>query len=320
MDMPRVLLYEKIDERAVDYLRQHATVVYASALDESSLIRQVADVEGIIIRANGAVTRRIIEAAPRLKVIGRHGVGVEAIDIEAASERGIYVVNTPDANTEAVAEHVIGMLITLAKRMGEADRALRAGRWHVRYEYVGQELRGRTLGVVGIGRIGYRVAEICHSMGMRILYHDVVRSQVAEVHLDAYWVALPDLLRQADAVSLHVPLLPNTHHLIGASELALMKPTAILINTARGGVVDNRALVDALQSGRIAGAGIDVFEQEPLPPGSPFCSLENVVITPHMAAHTHEALYHMAMVVEDIVRVLQGLDPKFPVNNPRRNV
>jgi len=314
----KVLLYENMDERGVEYLRQHAEVVFASGLDEDDLVRQVADVDAIVVRANGVTSRRVIEAAPKLKVIGRHGVGLDTIDVEAATDNGVYVVNTPHATTEAVAEHTVGMLLVLAKEMFQADRAFRAGHWDARKEHIGFELKGRTLGVVGMGRIGYRVSEICHAIGMKILYTDALANQSAEETLGARKVDLAELLRSSDAVTLHVPLIPATRHMIGAPELEMMKPTALLINAARGAVVNNDALLQALQSGRIAGAGLDVFEPEPLPADSPFLKLDNVVVTPHMASHTADAMYRMAMVAEDVVAVLQGREPKYAVNNPKQ--
>lgn len=317
MSKPVVLLYEPIHEKALDWLKQRAEVRMATSLDEESLIQTVADVDGIIIRANGKVTRRLMEAAPRLKVVGRHGVGVEAIDRHAAAERGIVVVNTPDANMESVAEQCVGMMIALAKRIVEADKALRAGDWEARYRLTGVELYGKTLGVVGFGRIGQRVAEICHqAFAMPVLYYDVVSYPEVEAHLGAQRVALDDLLVAADFVSLHVPLLPSTKGLIGEAQLRRMKPSAYLINSARGPVVDQNALLRALQEGWIAGAGLDVFDPEPLPADSPLLQLDNVVVTPHMAAHTDEALLRMALVVEDVMAVIEGRPPKYPVPPP----
>lgn len=311
-----VLLYESIHEDGLALLREKAQVRIAVSWAEEDLVKQVQDVDAIIIRANGAVTRRIIENAPRLKVIGRHGVGVEAIDTGAAQERGICVVNTPGSNTESVAEHCIGMMIALSKHLVQTDKALREGRWQVRYEYIGQELHGKTLGVIGLGRIGQRLAEICRrAFGMTILYHDTVHCRDAERLLTARRVSLEHLLAESDYVSLHVPLLPETRHLIGLRELGLMKPTAYLLNTSRGPVVDEKALIEALEQRTIAGAGIDVFEHEPLPEDHDFLGLENVVVTPHLAAHTDEALRNMALVVVlDVIDVLEGRKPSHLVH------
>ncbi len=317
MNKPVILLYEPIHEKAVELLKQHAEVRMAESLDEEALIRVVNDVEGIVIRANGQVSRRLMEAAPRLKVVGRHGVGVEAIDRQAAAELGVVVVNTPDANLESVAEQCVGMMLNLAKRMVEADKALRAGDWASRYRLTGVELLGKTLGVIGFGRIGQRVAEICHvAFNMPVLYSDVIAYPDAEARLEARRVSLEEVLGASDFVSVHTPLTPATQGLINEAALKRMKRTAYLINSARGPVIDQAALIRALQEGWIAGAGLDVFDPEPLPADSPLLQLDNVVVSPHMAAHTDEALLRMALVVEDIIAVIEGRPPKNPVPPP----
>jgi D-3-phosphoglycerate dehydrogenase len=304
---PVVLLFEPIHEDAVALLRERCDVRIADSLDEETLVRAVADVDALIIRAHGAVTRRLMEHAPRLKVIGRHGVGLDAVDLAAAKERGIVVVNTPDANTESVAEQCLGFMIALAKRILPADRAARRALWGARYELTGTELFGRTLGLVGFGRIGRRLAEMSRAaLRMEILYFDHAGRTLAPPGLEARLVPLDELLERADVVSVHVPLRPNTRGMIGPAELARMKPTAFLLNSARGPIVDETALVAALRGGRIGGAGLDVYETEPLRADNPLLVLENVVLSPHMSAHTGEALRRMAMVAEDVLRVLDG--------------
>jgi D-3-phosphoglycerate dehydrogenase len=315
MSRPKVLLYEQIHQKGIDYISKHADILWASGYDEETLCREAAEVAGIVIRAKGAVTAKIMDSAPLLRVIGRHGVGVDNIDVAAATERGIYVVNTPGVNNEAVAEHAVGMMIVLSKRVLEADRAIRNGHWDFRYEGLGQEMMGQTLGVVGLGNIGYRVAEICHTaFNMKILYCDEVRKLEGERNLSAEKVGLEALLRSSDYVSLHVPALPSTYHLINGDNISLMKNTAFLINTSRGSVVDTAALYAALKDERIAGAGLDVFEEEPLPQDNDLLKLPNAVLTPHMASHTEEAMMAMSMVVEDVVRVIQGKIPEHSVN------
>lgn len=312
-----ILLYEPIHDDALALLRARANIRFAESLDEDWLVTAVADVEGIIVRANGRVTRRIIEAAPRLKVIGRHGVGVESIDREAAAERGIVVVNTPDANVESVAEHCVGMMIALAKKLVQSDQALRSGDWDARHKLTGRELFQKVIGVVGFGRIGQRVASICHrAFDMSVLYNDLLDRPLMETELGARRVALEALLEHADVVSLHVPCAPGTSHLIDEAALGRMKRTAFLINTSRGSVVDQTALLKALQAGWIAGAGLDVFEPEPLPGGHPLLTLSNVIVTPHMAAHTEEALIRMAQVANDVLAVVEGNVPAHPVPPP----
>jgi D-3-phosphoglycerate dehydrogenase len=313
---PVVLLFEGFHKDGLAMLEEKCEVRYASNLEEERLLTEVADVNGIIVRANGEVSRSLMAAAPHLKVVGRHGVGVENIDLAAAAERGIVVVNTPGVMTEAVAEHCLGLMLALARRIVRADKATRQGVWQVRYAYIGEELYGKTLGVVGFGQIGQRLAQLCHqALKMPVLYCDVQAypEQAAEVH--ARRVPLEELLSQADVVSLHVPLLPSTRRLIGEAELRRMKPTAYLINAARGPVVEEAALVTALREGWIAGAGLDVFEEEPTPPDNPLLGLANVVVTPHMASHTKEATRRMAMtVVSDVIAVLEGRRPRYPVS------
>ncbi|MGQ9632095.1 MAG: hydroxyacid dehydrogenase [bacterium] len=312
----RVLLYETMHDAGIQKLREEAEIVFASSLDEGALISQVKGVDAIIIRANGRVTKKIVEAAPKLKVVGRHGVGVENIDVEEATRRGIQVVNTPEANSESVAEHVVGMMIALSKRILEGDRSLRYGDWNARYKYFGAEMRGKNVGIVGFGRIGRRVGEICRrGFDMRVLYNDKIHNQWAEAELGAKFLPMDELLRESDYISLNVPLTPETHHLIGERELGLMKREAYLINASRGPVVDESALVRALKEGGIAGAGIDVFEAEPTPKDNPLLTLPNVIATPHMAANTREAMERMAVeVASDIIKVLKGEKPQYPVN------
>jgi len=258
----RFLLYEAMHEAGTRLLQQHGEVVTAPALDEGTLVAAVRGVDAIVIRANGKVTRAVMEAAPRLKVIGRHGVGLETIDVSAATERGIWVVYTPEANSESVAEHCVGLALMLSKRLLEADQALRDGQWKVRYEYIGRELFGKTLGVVGFGRIGRTTARIFHhGFGMPVLYYDVIAAAPGvEAETQASRVSLEELLRTADYVSLHLPLTPETRHFIGREQIRMMKPTAYLMNLGRGPLWDEKAVLEALEHRWIAGAGTDVFE------------------------------------------------------------
>jgi D-3-phosphoglycerate dehydrogenase len=303
---PVILLYEDMHPRAIEELREHAEVRMANSLDENDLVKVVADVEGIIIRANGVVSRRVMEAAPKLKVVARHGTGVEAIDREAAEELGIVVVNTPEANVESVAEQCLGFMLILGKRMRAADRAIRAGDWGARYRLIGTEIYGKTLGMIGFGRIGQRVAEMAYSaFAMQIVYHDLVSYPDAEAELKAKAVSLDELLKSADFVSVHVPLLPTTRGMINSEVFAAMKPSAYLINSSRGAVVDQDALIEALNQGLIA--------PEPLPGDHPLYQMDNVILSPHMAGHTDEALYRMAQAYQDVLAVIEGRAPTYPV-------
>lgn len=310
----RVLLFEDMHQAGKALLEEKADLIIAQSLDEAHLAGQIGDVDGLIIRANGKVTARLMDAAPRLRVIGRHGVGLDAVDLQAARARGIVVCNTPDANVESVAEQTVGFMIALSKQIVRADRAIRQGHWHVRYEYIGQELHGRILGQVGMGRIGARVAEICHlAFRMPVLYHDIVNYPKVEENLGAQRLPLNAVLRQADYLSLHVPLLPTTRGMIGREQIAMMKEGAILINTSRGPIVDEEALIEALMTRHLAGAGMDVYAVEPTPPDNPLFRLDNVVLTPHMSAHTDDALRAMSMIAVDVLRVLDGEEPQYRV-------
>ncbi|NPV08828.1 MAG: hydroxyacid dehydrogenase [Anaerolineae bacterium] len=317
MPQPIVLLYEPIHEEGMKVLRQMAQPRLASGTDLDAVLSQVRDAEGIIIRALGRVGPEVMDAAPRLKVVGRHGVGVDNVDIDAATERGIWVVNTPDAVTQPVAEHVVGMMIALIRRFRESDRAVRAGDWFFREQLSGFELPGKTLGVVGMGRIGYRTAQICRlGFGMEIVYCDVVPSPRAEMELSARRLDLIPLLEASDVVTLHTPYLPETHYLINRETIRHMRSTAFLINASRGKVVEQAALVRALEEGWIAGAGLDVFEEEPVPADNPLLKFDNVLLTPHAATSTKEALIGMSLVAKDVVAVLQGHEPRHYVNRP----
>lgn len=311
---PKVLLYEKMHPVGTALLEEKCDVIYAESLDEAYLLRKTKGIDAIIIRANGAVTKDMIGGNPNLKVIGRHGVGLDAIDLAAAKSSGVAVVNTPVANSESVAEHFLVLALMLAKKVRQADIALRQGRWDARYELIGTELKGKIIGVVGFGKIGQQVARICHNaLEMQVLYDDVVRQEQMEAELGAQKVDRETLFTKADVISLNLPLLSETRHVINASLLGLMKPTAILINMARGPVWVESDVVNALATGQIAGAGADVFEQEPVEMDNPLFQFDNFVGTPHMSAHTEESMIKMSLVAEDVLAVLEGRTPKYPV-------
>jgi D-3-phosphoglycerate dehydrogenase len=256
-----------------------------------------------------------MESAQKLKGIGRHGVGVENIDLEAATEKGIWVVNTPYANDASVAEHFFGLALILSKMLKKAEVALREGRFEVRYQYIGNELHGKTLGILGFGRIGKAVGRIGHSgFNMKVLYYDAIRYEEVEKEINAKKVSLEEVLTQSDYISINLPMLPATKGLIKEREFGLMRPSAYIINLARGPIWDEKALYAVLKERRIAGAGSDVYEVEPAGKDHPLFQLENFIGTPHMAAHTDEALRRMSRVAEDLIRVLEGKKPIYPVN------
>ena len=314
-----VLLYEDMHEDGKALLKEKAEILFAHSLEEASLIQEVKEIDGIIIRANGKVTRKMMESASRLKVIGRHGVGVENVDLEAATEKGIWVVNTPDANDVSVAEHFFGLALMLSKMLKKGEKAFREeGRWEARYQYIGNELHGKTLGILGFGRIGKAVGRIGYrGFDMKVLYYDALRYEEAEKEIHAVKQSLEEVLSQCDYISINLPMLPATKGLIKEREFKMMKPTAYIINLARGPIWDEKALYNVLKEGRIAGAGSDVYEVEPATKDHPLLQLENFIGTPHMAAHTEEALKRMSLVAEDVIRVLEGKTPLHPVNQPK---
>jgi D-3-phosphoglycerate dehydrogenase len=303
----KVLVAAPIHERAIDVLKNAGfEVVYEEYPDEDRLVELVKDADAIIVRSKPKVTRRVIEAAPRLKVIARAGVGLDNIDLKAAEERGIKVVNSPGASSRSVAELAVGLIFAVARKIAFADRKMREGVW-AKKQCMGVELEGKTIGVIGFGRIGYQVAKIANALGMRVLLYDPYPNEERAKEVGGKFADLETLLRESDVVTLHVPLVDATYHMINEERLKLMKPTAILINAARGAVVDTNALVKALQEGWIAGAGLDVYEEEPLPKDHPLTKLDNVVLTPHIGASTEEAQMRAGIeVAEKIVEILRG--------------
>ncbi|MCD6373693.1 MAG: hydroxyacid dehydrogenase [Thermococcus sp.] len=303
----KVLVAAPLHEKAIEVLKNAGfEIVYEEYPDEARLLELVGDVDAIIVRSKPKVTRKVIEAAPKLKVIGRAGVGLDNIELEAAKERGIKVVNSPGASSRSVAELAVALMFNVARKVAFADRKMREGVW-AKKQCMGIEVEGKTLGVVGFGRIGYEVAKIAKALGMNLLLYDPYPNEERAKEVGGKFVSLEELLKESDVVTLHVPLIDATYHLINEERLKLMKPTAILINAARGAVVDTEALVKALQEGWIAGAGLDVFEEEPLPADHPLTKLDNVVLTPHIGASTVEAQMRAGVqVAEQIVEVLKG--------------
>jgi len=300
--------------QGTELLKAKCELVYARSYDEKDVLDQAADVDAIIIRANGSVTKAIIESSKNLKVIGRHGVGVDTIDLDAAKKNGVKVVYTPMANKESVAEHFVGLALMLAKKMRLADIALRDCRWQARYELIGTELYGKTLGVLGFGRIGQQTARICrHGFNMKIYFYDRLDYPETQAELGAERVDEKTLCQNADFISINLPMLPQTRHFVNADLLNCMKPSAFLINMARGPIWKEADVVQALKESKIAGAGSDVYEIEPITPDNPLLKLDNFVGTPHMSAHTEEGMIRMSMVAKDVLAVLEGRAPEFPV-------
>lgn len=303
----KVLVAAPLHERAIEILKNAGLeVVYEEYPDQEKLKELVRDVSAIIVRSKPKVTKEIIDAAPNLKVIARAGVGLDNIDVEYAKSKGIEIVNAPAASSRSVAELAIALIFNVARKIAFADRKMREGVW-AKKQCMGFELEGKTLGVIGFGRIGYSVAKMASAIGMKILIYDVNKDYERAREVGGKFVELEELLKNSDVVTIHVPLLESTYHLINEERLKLMKSTAVLINTSRGAVVDTNALVKALQKGWIAGAGLDVFEEEPLPKDHPLTKLDNVVLTPHIGASTVEAQERAGIeVAEKVVKVLKG--------------
>lgn len=316
----KILLYEPIHSEGLRFLEKKCDVIYANSLEEDCLIKMVTDVDGIIIRANGRVSKGILESASRLKVVGRHGVGLDNINLKVAKERGVIVVYTPIANVQSVVEHFIGLAITLTRKIKLAYHALQSGYWNARYELIGMELFGKTVGILGFGRIGQHTARFCRKcFEMPVLYHDIVDYPDVEKELTAQRVTIEYLFEESDLISVNLPLSSETRGIVNANLLKRMKPTAFLVNMARGPVWKEADVIQALKNQWIAGVASDVFEVEPVLLDNPLFEMENFVGTPHMAAHTEESLIRMSMVARDILRVLEGQKPEFPVpSHPHR--
>lgn len=319
-ERPIILSLTTMHEAGLSRLRDEGELRMASSVEPEILHREAADVDAIVIRTAGVIDAALMDAAPRLKVVGRHGVGYDHVDIDAATERGIQVVYTPGANAESVVQHTLAFLIGLSKHFPLQMQSLVEGRYNDRTKYHGRDLTGRTVGIIGFGRIGRRLGEVLRvGFGMNVLYNDIVPAPPeVEARTGAKRVGLDELLEQSEYVTLHVPLDPSTRGMIGRAELARMRPDAVLVNTCRGPVVVEEAVAEALDAGRLWGYGADVYTVEPPPADHPLIGRPgNLMLTPHSAAQTVESLRNMAeWVADDVVRVLRGGIPKNPVNDP----
>jgi D-3-phosphoglycerate dehydrogenase / 2-oxoglutarate reductase len=316
----RILVADPIAADGVQRLRAAGDVDVVTGLDEAALIARIAGYDALVVRSETKVTAAVLDSAARLRVVGRAGVGVDNIDIEAATRHGVLVLNAPTGNTIAAAEHAVAMMLALARNIPAADASLRAGRWE-RSQLIGVELRERTLGVLGLGKIGFEVARIAsEGLRMRVLAHDPLVTHERAEQAGAELVDMETLLAESDVLSVHVPLTEHTRGVIGAAELRRMRPGARLINVARGGIIDEAALGEAVRNGIVAGAAVDVFTSEPVPAGHPLIGVDGIVVTPHLGASTAEAQVNVAADVADqIVEYLQGGSPRYAVNAPTVN-
>jgi D-3-phosphoglycerate dehydrogenase / 2-oxoglutarate reductase len=314
----RVVVADRLAEAGLKLLAATPELEVASVAGKprEQLEPALAGAHALIVRSETRVTADLLTRAPNLLVIARAGTGVDNIDVHAATRRGIAVMNAPGANTVSAAEHALGLLLGLVRHIPWAAEAMRRGDWD-RKRFEGTELRGKTIGIVGLGRIGGHVAQIARAFGMQVLGHDPYLAPERAAELQVKLLPLDQLLRQADVVTLHVAHTEQTHHLINAERLKLMKPTAVLINTARGELLDETALAEAISAKRIGGAAIDVFAVEPLPADSPLRKLDRVILTPHLAASTAEAQERVSLEICTAVRdALLSSDLSFAINVP----
>src|SRR5690349_23453678 len=298
----KVFVADDVSDSGLEPLRAAGfTVEKQTGLTGPELVQALDGCEGLIVRSETKVTADILETTPSLRVIGRAGVGVDNIDVSAATVNGVVVMNAPDGNTITTAEHTIALLISLARQIPQANASLKAGRWE-RKKFIGVELQGKTLGIIGLGRIGRVVASRARAMGMTIIAYDPFIAQEQARDLEIELAPLDEVYARADFLTVHTPLTAETRGIIGRDVLSKMKPGARIINCARGGLVDEDALYEAIKSGAIAGAALDVFSQEPPPPDHPLLALDQVITTPHLGASTTEAQEGVAFTVAEQMR------------------
>lgn len=313
----RILVADPISQQGIDRLRQSATVDVAVKLSEDELIQRIESYDALVVRSETKVTQKVLEAGQHLKVVGRAGVGVDNIDVDAATRLGIVVVNAPSGNTLAAAEHTVAMMMALCRNIPQADASVRRGEW-TRSKFLGVELHDKILGIIGLGRVGFEVARIARGLEMHILAYDPFVSQEKAEQLGVRMVTKEELLRESDFITVHTPLTKDSKNLIGRDEIEQMKPGVRIVNCARGGIIDESALAEAIGHGKVAGAALDVFEHEPINRDNPLLSSPRVVLTPHLGASTEEAQINVALsVAESVLAVLRGELVRDAVNLPR---
>jgi D-3-phosphoglycerate dehydrogenase / 2-oxoglutarate reductase len=311
-----VVVTDPIAQEGLDCLRGFAEVELRIGVKGPDLLAAVADAEALVVRSETQVTAEVVEAGAKLQVIGRAGVGVDNIDVEAATRRGILVVNSPTGNTIAATEHTLAMLLALARNIPQAYSSLKAGEWQ-RSRFVGSEIRGRTLGILGLGKIGQEVAKRARGFEMELVGYDPYVSAEQARAAGIELLSVPEIMKRADFITVHTPLTPATTNLVGEKELKMAKPGLRLINCARGGIINEEALAKAVADGRVAGAAIDVFTKEPATDNVLVKSDGKIIVTPHLGASTEEAQVAVAIeVAKQIEEVAQGQQPRFAVNAP----
>ncbi|KYH36886.1 MAG: glyoxylate reductase [Candidatus Bathyarchaeota archaeon B23] len=328
LERVKVFVTRRLFDEAINLIEEYADVEVFESEEEPApyelILEKVREIDGLLCLLTDKIDTRIIEGGERLKVVSNYAVGYDNIDVETATKKGIYVTNTPGVLTETTADLAWAILMAIARRVAEADRYVRGGKWVHAWGpkmMLGIDVHSKTLGIVGLGRIGSAVARRAKGFNMKVIYYDIFRREDLEKELGLEFKPLDELLSKADFITLHVPLTKDTYHLIGEREFSLMKRTAFLINTSRGAVVDEKALYKALKGRRITGAALDVFEKEPIDPDNPLLELDNVVLTPHIGSASIETRKKMAMMAaENLVSVLRGEEPPNLVNPEVREV
>ena len=314
MSGPQVLVADPLAPAGIDLLRSKLDVVEAG--DGEALLATLPTSDALIVRSRTRVTSDLLDRAGRLRLVARAGIGVDNIDVEAASRRGVLVINAPQGNVRSTAEHTVGLIFALARLVVAADAAVRNGRWKSGYE--GTQIAGKRLGIVGMGKVGRQVASMARGLDMEVVAFDPYLSAEDWRDLFVQQLDLETLLVTSDFVTVHVPMMEGTRGLIGSRELAGMKQGSYLINCARGGIVDEAPLIDVLSGGHLAGAALDVFLDEPVPAGSPLLTAPNLILTPHVAASTREAQVQVSTeVAAQVLDFFDGRPVAYPVNNPQ---
>jgi len=324
---PKVYVTRQLFKPAIDFLENHCSVEVFDGDDNpiprDVLLKKIKDVEGLLCLLTEKIDKEVFDSGKKLKVVSNYAVGFDNIDVDEASERGIYVTNTPGILTETTADCAFALMMAVSRRIVEGDKNIRAKKWVHAWGpkmFIGYDIYGKTLGIVGLGRIGTAMTKRAKGFDMKVIYYDPIRRKDLEKEYDIIFTPFLDLLAQADFVSIHVPLTKETHQLIGEKQFKKMKKTSFLINTSRGPIVDENALYNALKTKTIAGAGIDVFEKEPIDPMNPLIELSNIVMTPHIASASIDTRTAMAMMAAtNLVAVLEGKDPPNAVNPEIKN-
>ena len=312
----KVLIADAINEKGIENLKAVADVVVDTTITPEELANTIHEYNGIVVRSRTKLTKDILKNADNMQIIARAGVGVDNIDLDAATEKGIMVVNSPESTSVTVAEHTMGLILSMARKISIADKSVKDGKWEKK-KFMGVELRNKTLGVIGMGRIGSQVVNRCKSFGMDAMAYDPYLPEEIAKQMGVELTDLNTVLKNSDFITIHVPLTPETKHSISTPQFELMKDSAFIVNCARGGIIDEDALYDALVNNKIGGAALDVYEEEP-PKESKLFDLDNIVLTPHIAASTKEAQRDAAIIVADeIIELTKGNNPKNVLNMPR---